>query len=52
MIDNATIAAIATPAGEGGIGVVRISGTDAATIADPASGTLIDEVLLGRQAAP
>jgi tRNA modification GTPase len=33
MIDNATIAAIATPAGEGGIGVVRISGTDAATIA-------------------
>ncbi len=33
MIDNATIAAIATPAGEGGIGVVRISGSDAAAIA-------------------
>ncbi len=33
MVDNATIAAIATPAGEGGIGVVRISGTDAAEIA-------------------
>ena len=33
MLDNATIAAIATPAGEGGIGVVRISGTEAATIA-------------------
>lgn len=34
MIDSATIAAIATPAGEGGIGVVRISGTDAASIAE------------------
>jgi tRNA modification GTPase len=33
MIDSATIAAIATPAGEGGIGVVRISGRDAAEIA-------------------
>jgi tRNA modification GTPase len=33
MLDSATIAAIATPAGEGGIGVVRISGPDAATIA-------------------
>lgn len=32
-MDNATIAAIATPPGEGGIGVVRISGTDAAAIA-------------------
>lgn len=32
-MDNATIAAIATPAGEGGIGVVRISGSDAAEIA-------------------
>lgn len=32
-MDNATIAAIATPAGEGGIGVVRISGQDAAAIA-------------------
>lgn len=32
MLDNATIAAIATPAGEGGIGIVRISGADAASI--------------------
>lgn len=32
-MDNATIAAIATPPGEGGIGVVRISGPDAADIA-------------------
>lgn len=31
-MDNATIAAIATPTGEGGIGVVRISGSDAADI--------------------
>ena len=29
-----TIAAISTPAGEGGIGVIRISGTDAIKIAD------------------
>jgi len=34
MFDNATIAAIATPPGEGGIGVVRISGPDAAGIAE------------------
>ncbi len=33
MMDNATIAAIATPAGEGGIGVVRLSGDDTARIA-------------------
>jgi tRNA modification GTPase len=32
-MDTATIAAIATPPGEGGIGVVRISGPDAAEIA-------------------
>jgi len=32
-IDNATIAAIATPPGEGGIGVIRISGPEAAGIA-------------------
>ncbi|MGI8406703.1 MAG: tRNA uridine-5-carboxymethylaminomethyl(34) synthesis GTPase MnmE, partial [Thermomicrobiales bacterium] len=32
-MDNATIAAIATPSGEGGIGIVRISGPDAADIA-------------------
>ena len=33
MIDTGTIAAIATPVGEGGIGVVRISGEDASAIA-------------------
>lgn len=33
MIDSGTIAAIATPIGEGGIGIVRISGDDAAEIA-------------------
>ncbi|HWV25015.1 MAG TPA: tRNA uridine-5-carboxymethylaminomethyl(34) synthesis GTPase MnmE [Thermomicrobiales bacterium] len=32
-MDHATIAAIATPPGEGGIGVVRISGADAASVA-------------------
>jgi tRNA modification GTPase len=32
-MDNATIAAIATPSGEGGIGIVRISGAEAAEIA-------------------
>jgi tRNA modification GTPase len=32
-MDSSTIAAIATPAGEGGIGVVRISGPEAAGIA-------------------
>ena len=34
MNDNRTIAAISTAQGEGGIGVIRISGTEAATIAD------------------
>lgn len=33
MIDTGTIAAIATPVGEGGIGVIRISGNDAVEIA-------------------
>ena len=33
MIDTGTIAAIATPIGEGGIGVIRISGDDAVDIA-------------------
>ena len=33
MMDGATIVAIATPPGEGGIGVVRLSGDDAAAIA-------------------
>jgi tRNA modification GTPase len=32
-MDNATIAAVATPPGEGGIGMVRISGAEAANIA-------------------
>lgn len=34
MIDNDTIAAIATPAGNSGLGVIRISGTEAVKIAD------------------
>lgn len=33
MIDD-TIAAVSTPIGEGGIGIVRLSGSDAVTIAD------------------
>ena len=33
MIDSGTIAAIATPMGEGGIGVIRVSGSDAVNIA-------------------
>lgn len=33
MIDSGTIAAIATPVGEGGIGVIRMSGDDAAAVA-------------------
>lgn len=32
--ENDTIAAISTPPGEGGIGIVRISGSDAAAVAD------------------
>ncbi len=32
-MDNATIAAIATPAGRGGIGIIKISGKDAVSIA-------------------
>ncbi|HEV2126846.1 MAG TPA: tRNA uridine-5-carboxymethylaminomethyl(34) synthesis GTPase MnmE [Chloroflexota bacterium] len=76
-----TIAAIATPPGEGAIGVVRLSGPEAASIArrlfqprrqgnrraarvwqprrvyhgyivDPASGSLVDEVLLAYFQAP
>ena len=34
MIPDDTIAAISTPAGEGGIGIVRLSGKDAIKIAD------------------
>lgn len=34
MIDTGTIAAIATPVGEGGIGVIRISGSDAREVAE------------------
>lgn len=33
MIDSGTIAAIATPIGEGGIGVIRVSGSEAVDIA-------------------
>lgn len=80
MYDD-TISAIATPLGEGGIGIVRLSGPDSAAIAsrlfrrgaasrpvdvarirshhlyyghivDPASGRVVDEVLLARMAAP
>src|SRR4051812_15077953 len=76
-----TIAAIATPPGEGGIGIVRLSGPDAGRIAatlfrrgrrlrpatpgaldshrlyyglivDPASGQVVDEVMLVRMAPP
>lgn len=34
MIDTGTIAAIATPVGEGGIGVIRVSGDTAAQVAE------------------
>lgn len=76
-----TIAAIATPLGEGGIGVIRISGPQSAAVAskifrrgkagrpvdvarlashrlyyghvvEPATGRVVDEVLLARMAAP
>lgn len=80
MLDSATIAAISTPPGQGGLGVIRISGPEAPEIArrifrsakgqpiqltakrshrvfygrilDPATGALIDEVLLTWLAAP
>ena len=80
MLDSATIAAISTPPGVGGLGVIRISGPEATEIAsqifqsasgrtvaltpkrshrvfygrivDPATGALIDEVLLTWLAAP
>src|SRR5688572_9883944 len=68
MLYTDTIAAIATPPGEGGIGIIRLSGSQAVPIlrqifvparpgpirsyrlryghvVDPASGTVIDEVL-------
>lgn len=66
-----TIAAISTPIGEGGIGIVRLSGGEARAIAerifdrplahrrliyghvtDPASGEMVDEVLVAYMAAP
>ncbi len=34
LFDDSTIAAIATPEGSGGIGIIRISGSDAVKIAD------------------
>ena len=45
MYDEGTIAAIATPPGEGGVGIVRISGAEAFDVADrifaPLDGTLL-----------
>ena len=35
MYEETTIAAIATAPGEGGIGIIRISGADAADVGDP-----------------
>ncbi len=78
MFEGDTIAAISTPLGEGGIGIVRLSGPDAVTIAedifrspkgkkisdtgthtmiygnivDPASGSVVDEVLVSIMKAP
>jgi tRNA modification GTPase len=37
-MNNDTIAAIATPSGQGGVGIIRVSGTRAATIAEKISG--------------
>ncbi|HEY1352954.1 MAG TPA: tRNA uridine-5-carboxymethylaminomethyl(34) synthesis GTPase MnmE [Ktedonobacteraceae bacterium] len=76
-MQNDTIAAIATPPGQGGIGVIRVSGSDAFTlvqtlfqyagqagglppshmltygrIVDPATGEVIDEVLVAFMHAP
>ena len=48
MIGDETIAAISTPIGEGGIGIVRLSGSSAVEITEtifrPASGLLLSEV--------
>ncbi len=80
MLDSATLAAISTPPGQGGLGVIRISGSEASEIAgkifrsvsgrpltltpkrshrvyygrivDPATGGLVDEVLLTWLAGP
>ncbi|PID66035.1 MAG: tRNA uridine-5-carboxymethylaminomethyl(34) synthesis GTPase MnmE [Gammaproteobacteria bacterium] len=41
MIDNDTIAAIATPAGMGGVGVIRVSGSQALSIARTVTGKKI-----------
>ncbi len=75
-VDQDTIAAIATPVGRGGIGIVRISGPEAFAIAnklfrprrpvgefdshklylgyiiDPATGQMVDEVLITHMKAP
>ena len=40
MMREDTIAAVATPAGEGGIGIVRISGAEAFAIADQSEALL------------
>jgi tRNA modification GTPase len=80
MLDSSTIAAISTPPGQGGLGVIRVSGPEAVEIAqrifrpanarplaltpkrshrvfygqivDPATGALIDDVLLTWLASP
>lgn len=80
MLDSATIAAIATPPGAGGIGMIRVSGPEAASIAgriarlpngravklrrdrshrlifatitEPETARVVDEVLIGWMAGP
>lgn len=44
MSDGDTIAAIATPSGEGGIGVIRVSGEQTTAVVDPLSSSPIDEL--------
>ena len=47
LTPNDTIAAIATPAGRGGVGIIRLSGPDALAMARRMTG---DRPLLARQA--
>ena len=48
-MDNRTIAAVATPFGEGSVGVIRISGKDAFLVADKVfksvSGKKIEDII-------
>ena len=39
MTNNDTIAAIATPPGQGGVGIIRVSGSNAAVVAEKISGS-------------